>query len=1127
MAKKSTLGSPGVEVHENDNSTRVSASTSCTVFVPGYAAQGPVEEVINIGDMEEFVNVYGEPTNAAERYFYYTVKTLCENSGNGTTIMTSRLPYGSGKGDTVSTAYTLLSYPAVPVIPNPNNNKGYDYIELVNSKRRDDLKGIFALYKRGGESSGQPDTNIEISSISYDILTTGENVGDGNAFVDQRDDEMLDKTFLLHGITTNGSGLAALSTDPLTIKTKYAFNYSGEYLAGESEGKLYTEQKKDGSLVVRIIGSFCDTDGVSSEQRASYRFTITYKKKVDDGIGIDPNKYAYEYKTKADGDNEYTCKGEYVKAFITSETYDGKLKAEDVSAITEEAQSSAYFKAHFTKKHNEETDVDDIYSKDVTYLLGNPATFQVSLSEYYKIISGEAFKWSNEPYSFKEVPSQEARKSGSVIEDGDKIFGIYEAIKHSAFIMLNTIRSTINDKFEGFYIGMSDNMFTKPSTKYTFDAVSEVKITTETVKQNKESLDNPNLDWHKGLLDNADTSFDSLSGMRLGFPLVGDLSGSVSRVLERELTSMDTSTTEYDDTLSIGLFKLTKSTTNAQTLKLSYTLRENFNAALGKTRIKSTKLATKPVSYFIENIITDSSNNIGIMVNPFISKTIATDVEGNLRGKVRVYGNKLVNNLNMFENGYTLRENSIVPQKGIDLFVLADTLFNSYADIIKQAGVSPYYIQRHIVNKEGDVNFLQCNAMYPIGTYTTITNTSKIIGNLPYKLERALQLVENDEEYPDCDIVVDGGLSTIYAYSNGGETIGENSSLSSTLVADHEINYFSNEEDETLNKQTQFDDTVIFAGVEDLRTGKTSLTENAQIIVEDWRAVTETFLQFCSSQADGGRGDSFFIGDVLRGALIKGRNTKVCDLYGTTLENSAYNEGETINHSWTTSVYEPIHHLTDTTVSSYASMYAQWFKIDDVYSGDKVWVPSSPYVAALMAATDQNQGPWYAAAGYTRGIIRGVIDYAVNPTVKQRTDLYKICINSIPKMPSSGLTVWGIRTMSKKDSCFDQNTCRRTFLYMEKYLKRYLRYYVFEPNTTYTRLAIYNEIEPFMRGLLAQDAIYSYTVVCDTTNNDADVINNGDLVVDVSAAPTRTAENIILNVTANKYTNSTSVSSSI
>lgn len=180
-----------------------------------------------------------------------------------------------------------------------------------------------------------------------------------------------------------------------------------------------------------------------------------------------------------------------------------------------------------------------------------------------------------------------------------------------------------------------------------------------------------------------------------------------------------------------------------------------------------------------------------------------------------------------------------------------------------------------------------------------------------------------------------------------------------------------------------------------------------------------------------------------------------------------------------------------------------------------------------MAATDQNQGPWYAAAGYTRGIIRGVIDYAVNPTVKQRTDLYKICINSIPKMPSSGLTVWGIRTMSKKDSCFDQNTCRRTFLYMEKYLKRYLRYYVFEPNTTYTRLAIYNEIEPFMRGLLAQDAIYSYTVVCDTTNNDADVINNGDLVVDVSAAPTRTAENIILNVTANKYTNSTSVSSSI
>lgn len=254
MARTSTLGSPGVEVHEIDNSTRMAANTSCTVYVPGYAAQGPVEEVINISNMDDFVNVYGEPTNAAERYFYYTVKTLCDNSGNGTTIMTSRLPYGSGKGDTVSTAYTLLSYPAVPVIPNPNNSKGYDYIELVDTASGNDLKNIFALYEKSNKNSD----GIEFTSIEYDILTTGENVGDGNAFVDQRDgSEALGKTFLLHGISSLSNPIAATSTEPLTVILKYAFNYSGNI--GESEGKLYTEQKKDGSLIVKIIGSFCDT----------------------------------------------------------------------------------------------------------------------------------------------------------------------------------------------------------------------------------------------------------------------------------------------------------------------------------------------------------------------------------------------------------------------------------------------------------------------------------------------------------------------------------------------------------------------------------------------------------------------------------------------------------------------------------------------------------------------------------------------------------------------------------------------------------------------------------------------------------------------------------------------------
>jgi phage tail sheath protein FI len=180
-----------------------------------------------------------------------------------------------------------------------------------------------------------------------------------------------------------------------------------------------------------------------------------------------------------------------------------------------------------------------------------------------------------------------------------------------------------------------------------------------------------------------------------------------------------------------------------------------------------------------------------------------------------------------------------------------------------------------------------------------------------------------------------------------------------------------------------------------------------------------------------------------------------------------------------------------------------------------------------MAATDGTYGPWYASAGLRRGVISGVLDYALSPSISQRTDLYKICINSVPKIPNYGVTVWGIRTMSKKDSAFDQNTCRRTFLYMEKKIKQLLRYYIFEPNNSYTRLQIFNDIDPFLEGIKNKGGIYNYTLVTDTTVNTPEIINNGDLVVAIGAAPTRTAENIIVEFTANKYTEEVSASESI
>ena len=359
-------------------------------------------------------------------------------------------------------------------------------------------------------------------------------------------------------------------------------------------------------------------------------------------------------------------------------------------------------------------------------------------------------------------------------------------------------------------------------------------------------------------------------------------------------------------------------------------------------------------------------------------------------------------------------------------------------------------------------------------------------------------------------------------YSNGNNISAQYSSRS--LINTEKDQPSQPTADEGSTKQSIFDETSILVGIEDMRTSKTSLSDDAQAVIQDYRAVQNVFLQFANSMQNGGRGDTFFISDIPRGILIKGKDTKITKLFGTEIENNAYDFGETVVHSFPTSVYYPIKHQFDTTVSTYASVYAQWLKVLDNFSGNKVWIPISGYIAANIAATDAVHGPWYAAAGLRRGVISGALDYAISPNLSQRTDLYKICINSVPKIPNYGVTIWGIRTMGKKDSAFDQNTCRRTFLYMEKKIKQLMRYYLFQPNISYTRLQIFNEIDPFLESIQTNGGIYSYKLVCDTSNNTPDVINNGDLAVSIAAAPTRTAENIVVEFTANKYTEEVSSS---
>ena len=1142
MALNSTLGSPGIEIREIDNSVRIDTNTSTTVFVPGYASQGPVEEVISIGSLQDFELIYGKPTNGAERYFYYTVKALLDKGGSGVQVLTSRLPYGAGAGDGVSDAYTLLAYPAVPVIKSNSGRETDCFITEGDKLSKDGFASLqLVSSEEVPETVTVPTLNEDLSS--YEIHVEEDFINEWNINITGEN-----KNYLYLGISDtfsytdeNSNPQSAIATLPLLTDTSAnaptlsAYFDTAEMDAGDkkielsSEGHIATEYV-NGKLWVYLTYSLLHKDKISNDiVNVGYAiFKFAYN--------IGDSMFEEKYINNLSFNGTQTIKTEFTPAYEIAVSYDGQSKAQlgswtNLSNKPTESEVIASIVEDTTK-----------FTKDVTYLIGAPATFQVSLKEYYNIITGDYINWSRRPYDFSDALDNPSTNNSKKVYDSYKDenpsesrFGLLEAIGHSAFIAINTSRTAVNENFEGYFMGVADNMFVTPSDDYIFNAISGVKITTDSYVTKNSNIDTNAGVIPVGLIDSLDSGsdFSTLNEQRLTFNLVSNNQGSLSRVMSTNITNKDISSTEFDDTINMALFKLSKTTDSNDVLKLNYSLREKYNWSFSKNRLKSSSDSNKPVSYYVNNIM-ESSNNITVMVNPFISDKDFLSHNGTFHGKMRIFGNKLINTLDDFERKYLCRKYTLINSSSTNKNLmapikLANSNITSYKNLIKQAGVSPYILRTNFrcsitdVGTEAYKTFVPMNSIYPFGVYTTATTTQKIIGQVPTKLRRALELVENDEEYPDIDLVLEAGLGTIYMYSNGNEISGEYAAR--TLIVSEDTN--QEMDDNQSNKETIFDETIILTGVEDMRTSRSSLSEQAQEVLEDYLAVTNVFLQFANSMQNGGRGDCFFISDIPRGFLIKGKDTKITNLYGVEIENNAYDFGESVVHSFPTSVYYPIKHQFDSIVSTYMSTYAQWVKVYDDFTGNKIWIPISGHIGALIASTDAVYGPWYASAGLRRGVISGVLDYALSPSISQRTDLYKICINSVPKIPNYGVTVWGIRTMSKKDSAFDQNTCRRTFLYMEKKIKQLLRYYIFEPNNSYTRLQIFNDIDPFLEGIKNKGGIYNYTLVTDTTVNTPEIINNGDLVVAVAAAPTRTAENIIVEFTANKYTEEVSASESI
>ena len=204
------------------------------------------------------------------------------------------------------------------------------------------------------------------------------------------------------------------------------------------------------------------------------------------------------------------------------------------------------------------------------------------------------------------------------------------------------------------------------------------------------------------------------------------------------------------------------------------------------------------------------------------------------------------------------------------------------------------------------------------------------------------------------------------------------------------------------------------------------------------------------------------------------------------------------------------------TSSSYAVFDSGYKYTFDRFNNEFRYIPCNADIAGLMARTSINQFSWFSPAGSARGALNGAVKLAYNPSQAQRDLIYPKRINPIVALPGSGILLFGDKTGLSFASAFDRINVRRLFLTIEQALERAAEAQLFELNDELTRANFRNIVEPFLRDVQAKRGLSGFLVICDSSNNTPDVIDNNEFRADIFLKPAKSINFITLSFVATR-----------
>ena len=186
-------------------------------------------------------------------------------------------------------------------------------------------------------------------------------------------------------------------------------------------------------------------------------------------------------------------------------------------------------------------------------------------------------------------------------------------------------------------------------------------------------------------------------------------------------------------------------------------------------------------------------------------------------------------------------------------------------------------------------------------------------------------------------------------------------------------------------------------------------------------------------------------------------------------------------------------------------------------------VPASHMALRTLAFNDQVAFPWFAPAGFQRGLVSnasgtGYLDATTSEFVAvalsegQRDSLYTNKINPIGNFPGRGIAVFGQKTLNSVSSALDRVNVARLVVYLREQLDDAVKPFLFEPNDEVTRSNAKVVVDRLLGELVSQRGLFDFVTVCDTTNNTAARIDRNELHIDVAIQPVKAVEFIYIPI---------------